>query len=364
MKKIAISGYYGFGNVGDEAVLAGTLASFRQPDAEIDFTILSQNPARTTLEHGVRALSRNSPSAVIRAIKESDMLLSGGGSLLQDVTSARSAAYYFAVIGLAQLLSKPVAIYAQGIGPITRRITALQAHILLNRARLITVRDEDSAAVLRRLGVKQTVQVTADPSFALDPASDEETDVVLNEAGIPSGSRLLGVALRKWRVGEDWPVVLAEAITEAARILDARPVFLPMQYPDDLALADDIAARLPMGSSILRERPSSAIMKSVMGRMDVLLAMRLHALLFAAAQGTPSVALSYDPKVTSFARSAPGHLPVIEAHSPTRKEIVGAIDLVMANRESISAALREKEPEWRRDALRNSKLVMDLLAGN
>ncbi|MDO8588465.1 MAG: polysaccharide pyruvyl transferase CsaB [Armatimonadota bacterium] len=362
MKRIVVSGYYGFGNVGDEAVLAGTLASFRSLNADVEITVLSGDPADTTAVHGVASLPRYSLSAVTQAIRQSDLLLSGGGSLLQDVSSARSAAYYFGVIALAELLRVPVMLYAQGVGPITRTVTALQARLLLNRVALASVRDADSADLLRRLGVKRPpIHVTADPSFALDPATEEETDRLLAEADIPAGSALLGVAVRQWNAGENWPKAVAKGVDEAARLTGATPVFIPMHYPADVEIAEQLAGELSVRSGRLRTRLTPTQAKGVVGRMDVLLGMRLHALMFAAAQGTPSVALSYDPKVTSFATGAPGHMPVINVGSATSEEIAESLERVWANRAAIGSALSSAQPYWRAEAIRNSALALELL---
>jgi polysaccharide pyruvyl transferase CsaB len=362
MKRIAISGYYGLGNVGDEAVLAGMLASFRALANDVEFTVHSANPAATTAIHGVNAVPRYSAGAVIRTIRQAGLLISGGGSLLQDVTSARSAAYYFAIIALAEFLRTPVMLYAQGVGPITRRVTALQARVLLNRVKLATVRDEGSAALLRSLGVtRPTIQVTADPSFALDPVGLEETDRIFAEAGLPEGRTLLGVAIRAWRVNENWPEAIANGITEAARRMDAVPVFLPMQHPSDVPLAEDVAARLAVESVVLRSPLGPAQAKAVVGRMGLVLGMRLHALMFAASQSVPSVAMSYDPKVTAFVKSTATDLPILDASSVSSQEIATAVERVWENRAAIQSALDVKQTAWREQAVLNSRLALDLI---
>ena len=361
MKHIVISGYYGFGNTGDEAALAGTLASFRSLDENVGFTVLSANPVETATAHGVPAEPRFSLPAVVRAIRKADLLISGGGSIFQDATSARSATYYFGVILIAKILCKPVMLYAQGIGPITRSLTKAQVRLILNRVNLITVRDEDSAVLLRGLGVTvPPIHVTADASFALEPEGDDVCASVLEKAGVPAERPKLGVALRSWRVGEDWPRVVADGIAATVARIGAVPVFIPMQYPDDVQLAEAVAAAVGGESVILRERLAPVSVKAAIGRMDVVLAMRLHAALFAAAQGVPFAALSYDPKVAAFAKTIPG-LPIVEAASLTSQDIADSIQSVWENRPVLSAALSARLPDWRREALRNARLSLDLL---
>ena len=43
--KIVISGYYGFDNLGDEAILKAIITSLKKVDSTIDITVLSNNPA-------------------------------------------------------------------------------------------------------------------------------------------------------------------------------------------------------------------------------------------------------------------------------------------------------------------------------
>ncbi len=120
MYNILISGYYGFDNIGDESILRTLVSSLREHIPDCSLTVLSHNPASTREKYGVEAVDRMSPVAILRAVKGCDMLISGGGSLLQDVTSSKSLHYYLSIIRCAQFFRKKVFIYSQGIGPIDR----------------------------------------------------------------------------------------------------------------------------------------------------------------------------------------------------------------------------------------------------
>ena len=138
---IVLSGYYGFANSGDEAVLHALVQALREEAREagifLRIIVLSGNPAQTQRMHGVEAVHRMRPWTVIKALWRADALVSGGGSLLQDVTSARSMRYYLGIIRLALWLRKPVFIYAQGIGPIRNaRRFGPQIRSLLNRCKI------------------------------------------------------------------------------------------------------------------------------------------------------------------------------------------------------------------------------------
>ena len=92
MSKIVISGYYGFNNAGDEALLTAILAALRAKEPKADITVISGNPGNTIAKHQVKSLYRFAAVRLLRAIREADLVISGGGSLLQDVTSKRSLA--------------------------------------------------------------------------------------------------------------------------------------------------------------------------------------------------------------------------------------------------------------------------------
>ena len=132
MVNILISGYYGFDNIGDESILRTLVSSLREHIPDCSLTVLSHNPTSTREKYGVEAVDRMSPMAILRAVKKCDMLISGGGSLLQDVTSSKSLHYYLSIIRCAEFFHKKVFIYSQGIGPIDRPSNRRAAAAALN----------------------------------------------------------------------------------------------------------------------------------------------------------------------------------------------------------------------------------------
>ncbi len=307
--RIAISGYYGCGNTGDEAVLAGIVESFEKRAGVVaaEFTVLSADPADTERRHGVAAVDRMSVGAVRGALRSSDLLISGGGSLLQDTTSVRSLLYYLWVVRMGLKAGVPVMFYAQGIGPLRRPISRFLTRLVANKVSHITVRDSGSANLLKRIGVtRPPIEVTADPAFALTACSAERIEEIRQSAGVRDGGPAIGIALRPWHAAHDGPD--AQSLAEMAdRIVDSRGgqiVFIPMQPPGDVDIAADVYGlmRRQDAALIVVEPLSPRETLGLIGSLDGLVAMRLHALIFAAASGVPLAALSYDPKVTHLMR--------------------------------------------------------------
>ena len=145
-RRVLVSGYYGFSNAGDDAILEAIQQSVQGKD--IGFTVLSNDPALTWNQYGMDAAPRFRVGAVLSALRRCDVLLSGGGSLLQDTTSTRSLLYYLSVIRCAQWLGKPVMLYANGIGPVRRPANRRRVRRAVDRAALVTLRDHSSAREL------------------------------------------------------------------------------------------------------------------------------------------------------------------------------------------------------------------------
>jgi polysaccharide pyruvyl transferase CsaB len=325
VSRLLISGYYGFGNAGDEAVLAAILTSLRRQAAALECAVLSAAPQVTRRLHGVPAFHRARPREVLAAMRGCDLFVSGGGSLLQDVTSLNSLLFYLLQIRMARMLRRRVMVYAQGIGPLVRPAARRLTARVLRGADWITVRDTESAAELERLGLKPgapPVEVTADPVFALEPAPSEWARAELRTAwqGWHQGGRgaaphpageskaatamsdaavpMLGISVREWPNLSAHLDALGEVIGEAAAEMEVTPVYFPLQRAQDAPACRRLAERA--GGYVLPGDYAPGEWLSLAGQMSMFLAMRLHALIFAAVGGVPVIGLAYDPKVTAL----------------------------------------------------------------
>ena len=98
MSKFMISGFYGAGNVGDEAILEAMLTRIVNKHKDAECYVISKNQKATKADHNVETIGRNDFSGFFKHLLSTDVLISGGGSLLQDVTSKKSLAYYIGII--------------------------------------------------------------------------------------------------------------------------------------------------------------------------------------------------------------------------------------------------------------------------
>lgn len=301
--KVLISGYYGFDNAGDEAVLFAIVQALREIRSDVDITVLSNQPEKTAAQLQVHAVNRWGKSALLKAVKQCDVLISGGGSLLQDVTSKNGILYYLGIIKLAQLMRKKVMIYAQGIGPVNEpRNRALVAKIL-NKVHGITVRDFDSRRELIEMGVYREIMVAVDPVLGIHPDSIDASRglqlLCADGNGYVENKKTVMVAARNWTHSEQF-------FGEIAKSCDAmveqgyQVVFLPFHYPEDVEAGQAIANLMKQNAVVLRENYGPQDTMAILKNADVILGMRLHSLIMGAALLKPMVGLSYDPKVTSF----------------------------------------------------------------
>lgn len=238
-----------------------------------------------------------------------DLLLSGGGSLLQDVTSKRSLLYYLFILALGLLLKKKVMLFGQGIGPIHNRLMRRLTKFICSRVDLITVRDQDSLYELRRIGVPaEKVQLTADSVLTLPQESKEKGLELLQQFDIPQDKMLIAISVRKWQEDDKYLLELAKAADILAKEYKAHIVLLPLQYPVDVAACNRLQhfMRRKADSTVLETGCDTEQFLSLMGNFNLLIGMRLHALIFAAVMELPFVAVSYDPKIDGFVKDING----------------------------------------------------------
>ena len=301
---VVICGAYGRGNAGDDAILEAILQEMALIDPDMPATVLSKEPKSTRLAYRVRSVSRTNMFAWHSAMRHAKLYINGGGSLIQDVTSRRSLWFYLLNIAVAKRCGCKVQMYGCGIGPVTRENHRRLAARVLNRyVDVITLREPDSREELRAMGVtKPEILLTADPALTLRKAEDDQIDSVLLRAGIPPQGRYLCFALRQWRGFEEKAPLFGAAARYAYKTYGLIPVFTAVEKHLDPAAARLAAQGLDIPHYFLDDAGGAGTIIGALSRMEAVVSMRLHALIFAAGQGIPLAGVVYDPKVSEFLR--------------------------------------------------------------
>lgn len=321
--KIVLLGYYGFGNLGDEAVCAGIIAALRETLGAPAITVLSGRPAESEQLHpGTTGADRWQWRTAAAALRNTDLFVLGGGSLLQDATSARSVVWYALMALLARRRARRVLWWGQGIGPLRTPLARRLVRLIARQADAITVRDMASGDLLKAIGARGSIEVVADPAFILEPPVDVS-------AGADSS---LLLALRSWKNNELRQALGANgtlaAITDLA---GGKLTVFPMHLPDDAAFS-----RALLGEQSARfadwknQTPVQALGAFV--RTNLVIAMRLHALIFAARCATPFVAISYDPKVDALVRACGQQDALLSVNALSGNALIETTEMVLATR--------------------------------
>ena len=364
MYNILISGYYGFDNIGDESILRTLITSLREKIPDCSLTVLSHNPASTREKYGVEAVERMSPGAILRAVRQCDMLISGGGSLLQDVTSSKSIHYYLFIIRLAKLLGKKVFIYSQGIGPIDHAFNRRATARALKKADGIVVRDERSAKLLEQIGLPQErIVITADPVIRMKRPDRTVGREILARAGIKKDGRLtVGWAIREKNRDSTFVREITECIRWLRENYDAESVLIPFHYEEDREVCSVIAERTNGAAKCLSEKYLSEDMLSIIGNMDVLVGVRLHSMIYAAIMGVPIIGVSYDPKCTAFLNSV-GLDSLSTRETFSAEAFKAEFARVLETGKEQTAAVAENMRRLQKELDTNEEMIRDIMEG-
>jgi polysaccharide pyruvyl transferase CsaB len=353
--KVVLSGYYGFDNVGDEAILFSIIQALRTHKPDIQITVLSNNPDYTKETYGVDAVNRWKLAEVRAALKESDGLISGGGSLLQDETGGKSIPYYTGIMKIAQLLRKPVFIYAQGMGPINKGLNKKIVKMILKKTE-ITVRDEASRQLLQDIGLKNSIGLVPDPVIGLqmDGLKNSWFDEQSFEGPVAA------VSVRDWPSSSDFKKKIADALDLLAKE-GVNIVFLPMHGEHDHKASAETAGMMTAKAHISPYNDSIEEKIAVIGKSNLLVGMRLHALIFSAITSTPFVALSYDPKIDAFAeiscQQVAGH---VNEDNWTAESLYQSIQHVLINEAEEVSRLKKRIEPLQKEAMETARQAIQL----
>jgi len=395
-------------NAGDEAYFAAMVTLFRKHLGGIELTTFSDRPHRDRERYGIRAVysggslvkSFLSVGKIIGAIRTCDIYLWGAGQILRDDTHILAPPYRLFRPFIAALMGKKVMAYGAGIGPLASRKASFLARQVLNRFSLVTYRDDATGRILSDIGVKPSLMIkTVDPAFGLLVADDTAVDRLMDSIGLLDIERpLVGVAaygpayrgafrgLRSllpaqmqaerdmWQAGgkakySQHVKILATAYDELIRRYNAHLVFIVQdasgQGLDDRITRDiiDNMVHDEQLTVISADDYPPALLKGLIGRMEMVSGGRMHSLILACGIAVPIQAICYERKIKALGTIVDQQDNFIDAYElKDAKELISRIDRVWENRKRIRTAL-EKRMSSLRGEVQNNVERLSTLAG-
>ncbi|GAA0240352.1 polysaccharide pyruvyl transferase CsaB [Haladaptatus pallidirubidus] len=308
-KKFVITGFYGAGNTGDEAILQSIINILRANHDNCEITALTYRPEETANKYGVNTIWRPNIGreslnidwkSMIVAVNDADAVIVGGGGLFQDNHSFLTVPRYLQTAFLAQMLNTPTIIFSIGAGPIKSRIVKKQIESVVGRSNNITTRDEYSKQVLQDAGVKSAIEISADPVFSLE--KDESGHQIIDEIIDSDQSQCLGVSLRDYELEDDDKAEIASFLDTLSP--DHEIVFIPFGEggggeATDYEVSKQVNSMMESDAHVIDEIYDPTVIMGMIDRMDFVIGMRLHSVIMAAAANKLVLGISYKPKVES-----------------------------------------------------------------
>jgi polysaccharide pyruvyl transferase CsaB len=366
---IILSGYYGYRNSGDDALLGVIVGAIRNELSDVGIAALSRMPAQTSRRYGIESIGRYNVIKINRLMKRSKLFVNGGGTLLTNsMTSTRSLWYYTSLMRLAKRRGLGVMLYANGVGPVEGEYGAKLARNALEECDVISLREELSHAELDRLGVKnKNVVVTADPAFMLSPCDGDWLRYLLTREGFLPDRQYVCFALRRCEgLSSGFEGEIKKACSELREKYGLIPAFIAMQRPNDVGLARSLAAST--GGLFISELTAPELI-GLISACRFTVGMRLHSLIYSAVAGTPVIPVSYDVKVDALVESLNsasderGSITPIQAQSLTAGALIQQAERVIANRDAMAAQITSTARSLAGVARESAKLLGELWRG-
>ena len=325
MAKVVISGYYGFKNFGDETILSILCKHLKGLNADV--TVLSGDVEYTYLKDDVKAVNRFNLLQVLNVIRECDVLISGGGSLLQDVTSFSSLIYYLFILAVGIIFNKKIIIFAQGIGPLRRNISKVLVKNLLKHCSYISVRDEKSLKLLSEWGVSS--DLVCDPVYSVDVNSVKE-----------SGS--IGIQLRDFS-SMNYNLLQKLAQLICAKFSNKSVEVYSLQQKMDFSVCSKFVSLVKSINPNIEINIVSEDVINKISHLEYFIGMRYHSLLIALKAGVKTCAINYDIKVDKIASEY--NIPKISMNADENFEKIYQ-ELVALDSEKICNLANSKIFDW------------------
>jgi polysaccharide pyruvyl transferase CsaB len=384
MKNILISGYYGFGNIGDEAILSAMIEQIKSKIPDCNIIVTSYNIEETKRLHEVEGIDRLNFNAISQEIEKSDLVILGGGGLFQDYHRIEIASLFtqpgwgiasYAIVPLiAKMHNKPVLYYSQGIGPLFSTESRTFVAFVSELADMITVRDKVSEDILKEVGVPSSkIKLGLDPAVGLEIPSTEKIKNILMSEGIPDDKEIVCVSVRQWVykfLEVNYKKALSEALDDFLSNNEFYLLFLPFQNMagggEDAKVAEEIieGMRNKDRCYLLKGSYHPREIAGIISKASLVIGMRYHSIIFSFISKVPFVALSYDPKVKNLVDELELGEYCVEIDAITSEDVSERIIKALTDREKIRKKLESALKNMKERLEVSSSLVQAFIEGS
>lgn len=336
-------------NVGDKALLHSIAGSFKKSKA-------LKNVELNLLVHDRSYINQHYPEIVccetkgffkklkiFSYIKRCDYFIYGGGEGFQNVSSSIFLLLNLSLGYIALLLGKKIVCYSSGVGQGFELvgIGKVLTGFLLRRAKLITVRDKQSADALLSMRISpKIIKSGADPALIIDKKSVaggniDQDDKILNKKNtvclaprllhfytnknilekmislLPIDTRIRYRLIPKkfFREKEKLINSLADIADRLVERLNCKVILLPMYSgrisPHDEVLCAEVYSKMKKSKDATIARSNLTIVEiiKILRSCDLVVAMPLHTLILSSLYNTPAIAINYQTKGQRFMES-------------------------------------------------------------
>ena len=358
-----LGGYYGYGNIGDDALMLSVIGNILQKKPDLKICLLTKDPKKQQRRLDGRyatitAKPRFNFLSVRNAVKKSKALVFGGGTLLQDSTSGRSFSYYAWLLETAQKLGKKTILYANGIGPLYDEKNKERTKRLMESIALATIRDGESYEYLEKMGIgKHKIRLTADEAMTV--GENGQLNSYQKDFGEFIQGKYIVISVRKQKHRSvEFLEKFSAAVNAICRAHDLIPVYLVMHPKEDLEISKYLTA---LNSKAYLADVGGDVPKAlaIVRSAEAVVAMRLHALVFAAAFGVPMVGIAYDPKIRSFLGSIYGDdAYTCPLKNFSKEALVEKFDVIAKNRGEIKGQIEGAAKQQLEKARENAEIFL------
>ena len=278
---------------------------------------------------------------------------------------------------LAKRKGRILGCYNVGCGPVDTIAGQRMLSEIGSMMDFITVRDEDSRALLIGLGVDQSkIVVTADAALTVQGSDSQRVQTILNSVGLGDAKEILAINvnsyLNSWTkpgqkslTAEDFCNQYGAGLTLVNKQLGVPLLFVCTQH-SDIEITKQVMAKVsgaPKMAILTNVEHSPYDIKGILGRVSLLCAMRLHANILCTSALAPAVALIFQKKVESYYNLLGLGQNLMSFDNFSSANLAEHILKGWSNRAAIHTQLQNRIPQLQERSRVAARLVASIVKG-